>query len=101
MKKFALVVSGSILTLAACAYQEAPDTRGQSFTTADKNQDGRLTYGEYQDYLQLRAVENEKDASHVLYSPDPKREKTILLKFQGYDDNRDTFIDRSELGIVN
>ena len=96
---FHTLILGTALLLAACAQDMGPDTRETSFAASDKNQDGRLTYGEYQDYLDSEAgmgnAQAQKDGSYN----QPNRPKAILLEFQKLDANRDTFVTRDELGI--
>lgn len=98
MKNFTrLAILVAAFALSACAHEEKPDTRPQSFAAADINHDERLSYGEYQSYLNYRAIENDEDARHVMYDADPQRDKTILIKFQKSDLNRDTFVTRDEV----
>ena len=100
MKKFlTLACLGSALLISACAHEVAPDMRAESFMRADLNHNGLLSYGEYQDYLNLQAQTGDLDAQQATTLDQPKREKNLLLKFQGLDTNRDTFVSREELAI--
>ena len=94
---FTAALIGAALTLSACAYEEIPDTRSQSFTSADMNHDSQLTYGEYQAYLQMQADMGNHDAQEALSYNQQNRDKATLLKFQKLDVNRDTFVSREEL----
>lgn len=92
-----LMILGTALTLGACAHEERPDTRAQSYQRADIDHDQRLNYGEYKTYAQLQADMGDTRAQEVLSYSQENREKAMLLKFQSLDSNRDTFVSREEL----
>lgn len=99
MKKISpvLLTAAAVLSLSACAHNERPDTRTQSYQRADLDQNQKLTLGEYKTYLQLQADMGDTRAQEVLSHEQQNREKAILLKFQSLDTNRDTFVSREEL----
>lgn len=94
---FKTLIIGSSLLLGACVSQSpVQDTRMKSFHFADRNHDGALSYGEYKEYLSLRADRGDKDAQRVeAGSQNP--EKAKLLSFQSVDTNRDNYISPEEL----
>jgi hypothetical protein len=98
MKKFAcLTIAAAALALSACAHDERPDTRAQSYQRADLDQNEKLTLGEYETYLQMQADMGDGRAQELLSYEQKNRPKAVLLKFQKLDMNRDTFVSREEL----
>ncbi len=98
MKKIlTLAIASTALILSACAHEERPDTRAQSFMRADIDGNQKLNLGEYKAYLQMQADMGDVRAQKSLSHDQVNREKAILLKFQSLDMNRDTFVGREEL----
>ncbi len=98
MKKIlTLAVISTALAVSACAHEERPDTRAQSYTRADMDGNQKLNLGEYKAYLQMQADMGDARAQEVLSHNQDNREKAILLKFQSLDTNRDTYVGREEL----
>ncbi|PZP56042.1 MAG: hypothetical protein DI586_04925 [Micavibrio aeruginosavorus] len=92
-----LTILSTSLLLSACAHEERPDTRAQSFVRADIDGSQKLNLGEYKAYLQAQSDMGERRAQEALSHDQQNREKAILLKFQSLDTNRDTFVGREEL----
>ncbi len=92
------VLIGAALTLAACAHEERPDFRFQSFQAADKDHNNVLSYGEYKTYLDLQAGHGDMMARDVVGNTN-NPEKSYLKAFQRADLNNDTFVSREELSL--
>lgn len=95
--RFQLMILATAMTLAACAHEQAPDTRMNSFTYADTNKDQRLSYGEYKAYLSAQADRGDITAQKVIADGHKNLEKAKLQSFQSRDYNRDTFVTWDEL----
>lgn len=91
------LMAASAVALAACDNATTAGATPDQFRQADANHDGRLSQGEYEHLLAIRASAGDPVAARAVKSN--LRYNTYDTRFKDLDDNGDGFVSNREIGL--